>query len=87
MFILLHEIKGHSITEVLINVNCIEHIKLSENGGKDTYVRIIRQGEKASFFFVRESVKEIYEMINRSATRRMIDDPTPAFAKAEAYND
>ena len=65
MFILLHEIKGDKICEVLINAACIEHIKLSENGGKDTYVRIIKQGEKASFFFVRETVAEIFKMINK----------------------
>lgn len=64
MFILLHEIKGDKICEVLINTACIEHIKLSENGGKDTYIRIIKQGEKASFFFVRETVKEIWGILN-----------------------
>jgi hypothetical protein len=64
MFILLHEVKGNKVNQVLINTDHIEHIKASDSSD-DTYVRMVKKTEQGSFFFVREKVIEIAALIKK----------------------
>ena len=63
MFIMLHEIKGAKVNKVLLNTDWLKHAKPADNTS-DTYIKLVKgENDCPSFFFVRETVEEIYGMI------------------------
>ena len=58
-FIKLNEVLNATYIPLILNTNIIRHIKLGEKG-KDTMI----QTEGGKFFFVKESVEQIWAMLN-----------------------
>lgn len=57
-FIKLTECNGN---EIIINVDCIEHITKGSKG-TDTYIKML--SHKENYFFVKESVDDIWVALN-----------------------
>ncbi len=62
MWIKLTEAK-ESKRSVLLNTDNIAYMSVSDKGGTDTYIKIKESEAQNTFYFVKESIEEIYKML------------------------
>lgn len=69
-FIKLTERYNDRETAIIINCNCITALKKG-NGGTDTMIQMRTMAEegKNRFYFVKESIDQIWEMLNTDMTK------------------
>lgn len=64
MWLKLTEIKMSGHTKViLLNSDCISHMMQAERNNADTYIRMKQSDSPETFYFVKETLDQIYGML------------------------